>query len=384
MYKISTLNKISSKGMSLLPESYQVSDDVENANAIVVRSAGMHEMDFSDNLLAIARAGAGVNNIPIDDCSQKGIVVFNTPGANANAVKELVLASILMASRNIPDALTWTKTLTNDAPDLVEKNKSKFAGEEIKGKVLGVIGLGYIGVMLANACESLGMNVAGYDPYLSLKAAHDLSPSVKIYESLEAMLPHCDYVSIHVPASANTNGMINYQLISTMKSKGVLLNFSRDKLVVSDDVKKALKEKKLRLYVTDFPTDDILDEPGILLIPHLGASTKESEENCAIMAVREIVDYLEDGNIANSVNFPNIDAGKKPAGTRLCILNENIPSILGKITGIFADMKINIDNMINKSKGDFACTIIDIEESVDQSAIVDALDFDGIISVRVL
>ena len=384
MYKISTLNKISPKGMELLPEEYEVVDDVESANAILVRSASMHDMELSDNLLAIARAGAGVNNIPVDKCSENGIVVFNTPGANANAVKELVIASILMSSRNIPAALEWTKTLSKDAANAVEKNKSLFAGEEIKGKTLGVVGLGFIGVMLANASESLGMKVVGYDPYLSLKAAHDLSPSVKIFESLETMLPHCDYVSIHVPATPATKGLINYKQIDAMKNKGVLLNFSRDELVVSEDVIRAIEEKKLRLYITDFPVDDIIGKPGVILIPHLGASTAESEENCAIMAAREVIDYLKDGNIANSVNFPTINAGVKPEGIRLCVLNKNIPSILGQITGVFADRHINIDNLINKSKGDYAVTIIDISDTVDQTAIVEALTFDGIISVRVV
>ncbi|MDR3364407.1 MAG: 3-phosphoglycerate dehydrogenase [Clostridiales Family XIII bacterium] len=384
MYKIATLNKISPKGTGLLTDRYELTDDAGSAAAILVRSADMHEMAFADGLLAIARAGAGVNNIPLEKCADQGIVVFNTPGANANAVKELVLAGMLLASRNIPAALDWAKTLTEDAAKAVEKGKARFAGEEIAGKTLGVVGLGFIGVMVANTAEALGMKVAGFDPFLSLKAAHDLSASVKLYDKLPAMLPHCDYVTIHVPANSDTNGMFDYAMIDAMKNKGVLLNFSRDKLVVSEDLKRALAGKKLRCYVTDFPTDEMLGVEGVILIPHLGASTEESEENCAIMAVEEIMDFLENGNIFNAVNYPTVEAGKWAQGPRIVVLHKNIPSMLGTQTSALAGMGVNISNMVNKSKGDYSCTILDCDEDVDEAAVKEAFAVDGIISVRVI
>ena len=325
MYKIATLNKISNKGLDLLKDDYELIDDSQAATAILVRSADMHELELSSETLCVARAGAGVNNIPIEKYAQAGVVVFNTPGANANAVKELVLAGMLMASRNIPSALEWTKTLSEDAAKVVEKGKAQFAGEEIAGKTLGVVGLGFIGVLVANAAEALGMSVVGYDPYLSLKAAHDLSPDVTLYDKLPVMLPECDYVTIHVPSSSDTNGMFDYELISAMKNKGVLLNFSRDKLVVSDDLKKAISEGKLKYYVTDFPTDDMLGVDGVILIPHLGASTEESEENCAVMAVKATMDYIENGNIFNSVNYPTVQGEKWDDGSRIVVLHKNIP-----------------------------------------------------------
>ncbi|MDR0357437.1 MAG: 3-phosphoglycerate dehydrogenase [Clostridiales Family XIII bacterium] len=383
MYKIATLNKISTKGLNLLTENFELTGAPEDSDAILVRSNNMHNMEFSSRLLAIARAGAGVNNIPADRCSEKGIVVFNTPGANANAVKELVITALLMTSRNIIDALEWTKTLRKDAATAVERHKSKFSGEEILGKRLAVVGLGYIGVMVANAAKELGMRVAGYDPYISVQNAHDLSPSVKIYDSLEALLPHCDFVTIHVPATDETNGMFSYKLLDAMKNKAVLLNFARDSLVNAEDVKRALAEKKLRLYVTDFPIDALLDTENAILIPHLGASTRESEENCAIMAVNQLMNYLECGAIENSVNFPTCTPGPKTAAQRICILNRNIPSVLGKLTGSLADMNINISKLINKSKGDNAYTVIDIDSGIDAETIKAAFDFEGIISVRV-
>jgi D-3-phosphoglycerate dehydrogenase len=385
MYKIAALNKISPKGMGLLGDKYALTENVQEANAVIVRSADMNDLELPDGLLAIARAGAGYNNIPVGRCADKGVVVFNTPGANANAVKELVIASILMASRNIPEALEWTKTLTGGAAEAVEKGKSQFAGEEVKGKTLGVVGLGYIGVMVANVAESMGMHVVGYDPYLSVKAAHDLSSTVRLYEKLNAMLPACDYVTIHVPSNDDTKGMFDYEMIDAMKNKGVLLNFSRDKLVVADDVKRALTEKKLRLYVTDFPTDEMLNVPGAVLIPHLGASTKESEENCAFMAVEQVMNYLEHGIIENSVNYPTVHAGvKTTAGPRLCVTHKNIPSMLGRLAGSVAEMGINISNMINKSTKDYAFTILDLDSPADEASIRAAFSFEGIISVRVI
>jgi D-3-phosphoglycerate dehydrogenase len=384
MYKVASLNKISPKGAALLSDDYEMTDDIDAATAILVRSADMHEMELSENLLVIARAGAGVNNIPIEKCAERGIVVFNTPGANANAVKELVLASMLMASRNIPAAIEWAGTLTEDAAKAVEKGKSRFAGKEIKGKTLGVVGLGYIGVIVANAAEALGMHVVGYDPYLSLKAAHDLSPSVKLYDKLPSMLPNCDYVTIHVPSNKETNGMFDYALLSEMKDTAVLLNFSRDKLAVSEDLKRALMEKKLRYYITDFPTDEMLGVEGVLLIPHLGASTEESEENCAVMAIEEVMDFLEYGNILNSVNYPTVQAEKWDVGPRIVVLHKNIPSMLGTQTGSLAKMGINISNMVNKSKGDYSCTLLDCDEAVDEEAVRAAFAVEGIISVRII
>jgi len=384
MYKVATLNKISKKGTSLLTDKYELTDDTGSATAILVRSADMHEMELSENLLAIARAGAGVNNIPIDKCAEQGIVVFNTPGANANAVKELVIASMIMAARNIPAAIEWEKTLSEGVAAAVEKGKSQFTGEEIKGKTLGVVGLGFIGVMVANAAETLGMKVIGYDPYLSLKAAHDLSPSVKLFDKLPAMLPNCDYVTLHIPSNKETNGMFDYELISTMSPKTVLLNFSRDKLIVSEDLKRALDEKKIRSYVTDFPTDEMSGVEGALLIPHLGASTGESEENCAVMAVEELMDFIEHGNILNSVNYPTVQAGKWDVGSRVVVLHKNIPSMLGTQTGELAKMGVNISNMMNKSLGDFSCTLLDCDVDVDEAAVREAFKVDGIISVRVI
>jgi D-3-phosphoglycerate dehydrogenase len=384
MYKITTLNKISSKGLNLLTDNYELGGAPEASEAILVRSHDMHDMTFSKHLRAIARAGAGVNNIPVDRCSEAGIVVFNTPGANANAVKELVLAALLMTSRHMIDAITWTKSLKNNTAAAVEKSKSGFAGEEIAGKRLAVVGLGYIGVMVANAAKELGMKVAGYDPYISVQNAHDLSPSVKIYDSLEALLPHCDFVTIHVPATDETKGMFSYELLDAMKNKAVLLNFARDSLVDTADVKRALAEKKLRLYVTDFPTDALLGVENAVLIPHLGASTRESEENCAIMAVTQVMNYLEYGAIENSVNFPTCTPGPKTAASRVCVLNKNIPSMLGKLTGVLAEMNLNISKLINKSKGSNAYTVIDIDGDIDAKTIEEAFHFEGIISVRII
>jgi D-3-phosphoglycerate dehydrogenase len=383
MYKIASLNKISPKGTGLFTDLYEKTEDAAEATAILVRSYDMHSLEFGSNLLAIARAGAGTNNIPIARCSEEGIVVFNTPGANANAVKELVLAAMLMSSRNVIDAVEWVGTL-NSCASSIENNKSRFAGVEIRGKTLAVIGLGYIGVMVANAAKDLGMTVVGYDPYISVENAHDLSPSVRLYESLPALLPHCDFVTIHVPASERTNGMFDYETIDKMKNRATLLNFSRDTLVVNADVKRALTEKKLRCYISDFPTDELLETEGAVLIPHLGASTKESEENCAVMAVRQLMNYIEFGIIENSVNFPTTNPGPKSAKSRICVLNRNIPSMLGKITGALADMNVNISKLINKSLGDNAYTIIDVDNELAELEIRKAFDFDGIITVRVL
>ncbi|MDF2653824.1 MAG: 3-phosphoglycerate dehydrogenase [Bacillota bacterium] len=384
MYKIATLNKISNKGLERFSDRYTVSDDTAGAHGILLRSQDMHSMELPESLLAIARAGAGVNNIPVEECSKKGIVVFNTPGANANAVKELVLTGILMSARNVSSAIAWTKTLTEDISKTVEKNKSQFAGHEIKGKVLGVVGLGAIGVMVANAAESLGMHVIGYDPYMSIQSAHELSRTVDVYESLDLLLPKCDYITIHVPFMENTKELINEKRFSLMKDGVCLLNFSRDQIVSEADILKALETGKVRRYVTDFPSEKFLCNDRAICIPHLGASTKESEENCARMAVDQMMDYLENGNITNSVNFPNCSLGICTSQNRIAVLNKNVPAMLGKITGILADMNINISDLNNRSKGELAYTLIDIDSEVDEAALKQALNVNGIISVRVI
>lgn len=385
MFKIATLNRISQKGLSCFTPNFIQVDDVNEANGILVRSQDLRSMEFSPQLLAIARAGAGVNNIPLDRCSESGIVVFNTPGANANAVKELVLTGLLMAARNLTNAIAWTKTLTEDIPKAVEKNKSKFAGHEIKGKTIGVIGLGSVGVMVANGAECLGMRVLGYDPYISVVSAHDLSSNVHLVETLDTLLPLCDYVTIHVPFMENTKEMINSERLAMMKKNVCLLNFSRDQLVHEEDVLEAIEKDIIRSYITDFPSHRLLENEKVICIPHLGASTHESEENCSTMAVEEIIDFLENGNIRNSVNFPAITLGVCTSSARLVVLNKNVPAMLGSITGCLAEMNINISNLINRSKGDYAVTLVDIDSYVDEAQIKSVLEaVDGIISVRVL
>lgn len=384
MYQIATLNKISHRGLERFSDRYAISEEVQGADAILVRSQDMNSMVLPDQLLAIARAGAGVNNIPVDLCSKKGIVVFNTPGANANAVKELVLTAILMSARNLTSAIAWTKTLTENVSKTVEKNKSQFAGQEIKGKVLGVIGLGAIGVMVANAAESLGMHVIGYDPYMSVQSAHELSSSVEVFESLDLVLPKCDYITIHVPFMDNTKELINEKRFSIMKDGVCLLNFSRDQIVSEADVVQALETGKVRKYVTDFPSEKMLCIDKVICIPHLGASTKESEENCARMAVDQLMDYLENGNISNSVNFPSCSLGICTSQNRIAVLNKNIPAMLGKITGILADMNVNISDLNNRSKGNLAYTLIDIDSEVNEVELKKALKVNGIIAVRVI
>jgi D-3-phosphoglycerate dehydrogenase len=346
----------------------------------------MHDMDFPDDLMAIARAGAGVNNIPTEKCAEKGIVVFNTPGANANSVKELVLCGMIMAARNIPASIKWVRTLSEDVSKSVEKGKSSFAGTEIKGKTLGVIGLGSIGVLVANAAQKLGMKVVGYDPYITLKAAHELSHKIPVVNDLITLLPTCDYVTIHVPVTEDTKDMIDDKCFDHMKDGAVLLNFARDKIVEDDAFVKAINSSKLKYYVSDFPNDKVIDNDKIILIPHLGASTKEAEDNCAVMAADQLMDYIENGNITNSVNYPSCSLGRldKDATARVCILNKNIPAMLGKITGIMADKNINIRNLTNKSKDDYACTLMDIDAHVTEYALEKALDVEGIIRIRVI
>ncbi len=386
MYKIATLNKISKVGLSKFPDHFKMVEDPMEANGILVRSQKMHDMDFSSQLLVIARAGAGVNNIPIERCAEEGIVVLNTPGANANAVMELVLCGIIMAARNIPSGMDWVKTLDGDVSKEVEAGKSCYAGNEVAGKTLGVIGLGAIGVRVANAAQKLGMKVIGYDPYITLASAHELSNKIPMASKLETLLPLCDYVTLHVPVTENTKDMIDDKCFDQMKDGAVLLNFARDSLVEDEAFVKAISGSKLKYYVSDFPNNKTINHEKIILIPHLGASTDEAEENCAIMAADEIIDYLDNGNIVNSVNYPSCSMGpRNPEATaRICILNRNIPSMLGKITGIMAEMNINIRDLTNKSKGDYACTLMDIDSDITEDALRHALDVEGIIRIRVI
>lgn len=386
MYKIKTYNKISKSGLEVFDDKYTIGDEVENADGAIVRSAALHDTEFPESLKAIARAGAGTNNIPIDRCSEQGIVVFNTPGANANAVKELVIAGMLISSRRVIPAIEWAKTLKGKGDEvgkLVEKGKSAFAGPELKGKKLGVIGLGAIGVLVANAANHLGMTVLGYDPYLSVNSAWNLTHNaVHIYD-IKEIYEQCDYITVHVPLVASTKGLINADAIAKMKNGVRILNFSRDALVNSADMKAALESGKVAAYVTDFPTDDILDVDGVIAIPHLGASTPESEDNCAAMAAKELIDYIENGNIINSVNLPEITMPRSGV-KRICVIHKNIPNVLNCVTGIVSDEKVNIDNMLNKSRGDYAYTMIDTEE-LDEATVTEKISaVEGVIKVRVI
>lgn len=356
MRKIHCLNKISKCGTDLLTEEYELTDAVEDAQGVLVRSASMHDMEMPKGLLAIARAGAGINNIPLDSCAEQGIVVFNTPGANANGVKELVLAGLFLSSRDIIGGIEWCQK-DKDDPNIakaVEKEKSAFAGCEIKGKKLGVIGLGAIGAEVANAAAALGMEVYGYDPYISINAAWGLSRDVKHITSADTIYGECDYITLHVPLMDATKGMINDQTLAEMKDGVVILNFARDLLVDDDAMAKALDSGKVRKYVTDFPNPKSANMKGAIAIPHLGASTEESEENCARMAVKEMMDYLENGTIHNSVNFPNCDMGVCRVASRVAVFHKNIPNMIGQITGAVAADGVNISDMTNKSKGKFA------------------------------
>lgn len=375
MYKIGTLNKISPVGLARFTDDYTVTENIDEANGIILRSYNMHEMDLSENLLAVGRAGAGVNNIPLDKCAEQGIVVFNAPGANANAVKELCLAGMLMAARNVPAGLEWVATLkdTEGVGKAVEKGKGQFAGTEIKGKTLGVIGLGAIGVLVANAAENLGMDVIGYDPFLSVKTAHSLSNTITITDALKDLYPVCDYISIHVPATDDTAGMINAEAFAQMKDGVVFLNFARDKLVNDADMLAALESGKLRKYVTDFPNDTVIGKDGVIAIPHLGASSAEAEDNCAVMAANEIMDYIENGNITNSVNMPACTLGPKKA-TRISVISKADAGALEKVAAV-AD-----GDVINKTRGDYAYTLAETSGDVDASAI----EGEGIIRVRIL
>lgn len=386
MFNIQTLNKISKYGTDNFDRTkYNVADDVRNPDAIMVRSAAMHDMEFAPNLLAIARAGAGTNNIPVDKCAEQGIVVFNTPGANANAVKELVIAGLIISSRNISDALTWAQTLKGNGAEvgkMVEKGKGQFAGSEIMGKTLGVIGLGAIGVLVANAALSLGMTVIGYDPYLSVKTALGLNPAVRVVADVKDLYAASDYVTIHVPYNADTKGTINADAIAAMKNGVRILNFARGELADNAAVISALESGKVSAYVVDFPSDEVLGVKNVIAIPHLGASTEESENNCAMMAALELIDYIENGNIKNSVNYPNAEMAA--SGTKVCIMHKNIPDVLAKLTAVFGDAGINIGNMVNASKKDYAYTMIDAGGDVNDDIVKKLAAVDSVIKVRVI
>ena len=383
MYNIQLLNKIAKCGTQIFDENYTVSDAVTAPEGIMVRSAAMHDMEFGKELLAIARAGAGVNNIPLDKCSEQGIVVFNTPGANANAVKELAVCALLLASRKIVDGINWASTLTEDVAKAVEKGKSAFVGPEIAGKTLGIIGLGAIGAQLANTAVHLGMNVYGYDPFITVDAAWRLSKSVKHAKALDDIFANCDYISVHVPSTPDTKGMINEKSISAMKDGVRILNLARADLVVAADVKKALESGKVASYVTDFPTEEVIGVPGIIAIPHLGASTPESEDNCAVMAAEELKTYIETGNIKNSVNFPEAFipySGLK----RIAVFHKNVPSMLAQISSALSDSNINIANMVNGSKKDNAYTLIEINGDVSGNVIEKLTNIQNVVRVRVI
>ena len=382
--KIQLLNKIAQVGTDLFDKDWEVSAEAENPDAIMVRSAAMHDMEFGDNLKAIARAGAGVNNIPLDRCAENGIVVFNTPGANANGVKELTLAALLLASRKIVDGVNWSRTLDgaeNGVAKSVEKGKSKFAGCEIKGKVLGVIGLGAIGGMVANAASVLGMKVVGCDPYLSVNAAWSIDSHVTKANSFDDIYARADYITLHVPATSETKGMINAESIAKMKDGVKIINLARADLVDAAALKSAIESGKVSAYVTDFPTEETINVDGIITIPHLGASTEESEDNCAVMAANELIDYLENGNITNSVNYPSASMPRS-GKTRICMMHKNIPSILAQISAVISGEGINIENMINKSRGDYAYTILDAGEDVGEDSLSKIGAIDGIIKVN--
>ena len=385
MYNIKLLNKIAGCGTEIFDENYNVGENVENPDAIMVRSAAMHDMEFGKELLAIARAGAGVNNIPIDRCSENGIVVFNTPGANANAVKELAIAALLLASRKIVDGINWASSLkgNEDVAKAVEKGKSAFVGPEIAGKTLGIIGLGAIGAQLANAAVHLGMKVYGYDPYITVDAAWLLSKFVIRAKTLDTIYENCDYISIHVPSTPDTKGMINETSIASMKDGVRLLNLARADLVKSDAVKTALASGKIASYVTDFPTEEVIGVDGIITIPHLGASTPESEDNCAVMAARELKDFIESGNIKNSVNFPEAVI-PHTGDVRLCIFHKNVPAMVAQISTILSDGKINIENMVNCSNNDNAYTLIEVNGELPDSMVEKIKALENITRVRVI
>ena len=386
MKKIHCLNAIASVGTDIFDENYVLTDNINEADAVMVRSAAMGDMEFSKNLLAIARAGAGVNNIPLERCADAGIVVFNTPGANANGVKELVICGMLLAARDVVGGIEWTRSI-KDSDTIskdVEKGKKNFAGGEIKGKKLGVIGLGAIGAEVANAAASLGLEVFGYDPYISVNSAWRLSRKIKHITDINEIFRSCDYITLHLPLTNDNKGMIGKDSIAEMKDGVVILNFARDLLVDDDEMEKALEGGKVARYVTDFPNTKSAKMEKAIVIPHLGASTKESEDNCAVMAANELVDYLENGNIKNSVNFPSCDMGVCQSEGRVAILHKNIPNMIGQITSAFAKNGYNISDLTNKSKGTKAYTLIDIESKASDKLVDELNSIDGVLKVRVI
>ncbi len=386
MYHIHSLNKISPKGTDLLTQDYVSVDTLEQAEAVLVRSASMHEMELPENLLAIARAGAGVNNIPLSSCAEAGIVVFNTPGANANSVMELVLCGMLLACRDIVGGINWVQSIkgSSEISRLVEKGKGQFAGHEIRNKSLGVIGLGAIGGPLANAARRLGMQVSGCDPFISIDAAWHLDSHVQRVKTREEIYANCDIITLHVPLLDDTRKMIDEKAISKMKDGVIILNFARDLLVDDEAMAEALRTGKVSRYITDFPNERTANMPGCIAIPHLGASTEESEDNCARMAVKQVMDYLENGNIVNSVNYPTCDMGICATAGRITILHKNIPNTLSRFTAAMAGENINIDALMNKSRGEFAYTILDLDHHPSASAVEELKKIDGVIRVRVI
>lgn len=386
MFQYTCLNPIADVGLNLLSSDYQKTEELKDAQAVLVRSAAMHDLELPEGLYAVARAGAGVNNIPLEKCAEKGIVVFNTPGANANGVKELVIAGMLLASRDITGGIEWVKENKDkeDIAKLAEKQKKQFAGCEISGKKLGVIGLGAIGVLVANAATNLGMEVLGYDPYISVNAAWSLSRSVKHISNVDDIYKECDFITIHVPLMDATRGMIGAEAISKMKDGVVLLNFARDLLVDEEAVLAAIGNKKVKKYVTDFANPTTAGKEGVILTPHLGASTEESEDNCAMMAAREIRDYLENGNIVHSVNYPDCNMGGCDKAGRVAILHKNMKGMIGKYTTIFGNADINIEDMTNKSKGDYAYTLLDISTPVTDEVVAELRAVEGVLKVRVV
>lgn len=386
MFQYKCLNPISQTGLGLFGEEYKQTEDMNNADAVLVRSAKMHDMELPENVKVIARAGAGVNNIPVDACAEKGIVVFNTPGANANGVKELVLAGMLLASRDIVGGIEWVahEEDKEHIDKLAEKQKKQFAGCEIKGKKLGVIGLGAIGAMVANTAIYLGMEVYGYDPYLSVNAAWNLSSEVKHIVNVEDIYKECNYITVHVPALDSTKGMINKEAFDMMQDGTIIINCARDVLVDEKAIGEALKSGRVKKYVTDFPNPVTAGMEGAIVLPHLGASTAEAEDNCAIMAVKELRNYIENGNIVNSVNYPACDMGVCTSAGRVAVCHKNVPAIISKITSVMGDEGINIEEMANKSRGDYAYSMLDISESASETVVDKLASIEGVIKVRVI
>jgi len=386
MYRVHYLNKISPKGTSLFTENYQATENMDEAEAVLVRSAAMHDMEFSPNLAAVARAGAGVNNIPLERCAEQGIVVFNTPGANANGVKEMAICGMLLGSRDVVGGIRWVQSIKDegDVAKKVEKGKSQFAGNEIMNKSLGVIGLGAIGGPLANAAIGLGMTVYGYDPYISISAAWHLDSKIIPVKSLDEIYQNCDVITLHVPLLDSTKKMINEESLAKMKDGVILLNFARDLLVDDDALEMALKSGKVKRYITDFPNDKTAGMEGVVAIPHLGASTEESEDNCAKMAVRQVMDYLENGNITNSVNYPACNMGVCTKPGRITVLHKNVPNTISRFTTTVASFNLNISDMLNRSKGEYACTMLDLDEPTPEALAQQLSQMEGVFRVRVI